>query len=95
MKAESLLHERITLGDNAFVELKVWRVPNSVPGSAHTFKYSLALIVDCECVLRYDNEAGKGDHKHVGTVEATYVFTTPERLLADFWADVKNWRGMT
>jgi hypothetical protein len=31
-------------------------------------------VVDGVCVLRYDNEAGKGDHKHIGTVETAYVF---------------------
>jgi Family of unknown function (DUF6516) len=43
-------------------------------------------------VVRYDNEAGKGDHKHSGIVEAPYVFTTPAKLLADFWFDVDQWR---
>jgi hypothetical protein len=28
----------------------------------------------------------------VGDVEAPYVFTNCETLLADFWADVENWR---
>lgn len=27
-------------------------------------KYSLARVADGACVLRYDNEAGKGDHRH-------------------------------
>ena len=44
------------------------------------------------CVLRYDNEAGKGDHRHVGDVETEYRFTTPDQLLADFWRDVDQWR---
>jgi len=44
------------------------------------------------CVLRYDNEAGKGDHRHVDATETAYAFTTPDRLLADFWKDVDNWR---
>jgi len=43
-------------------------------------------------VLRYDNEAGKGDHRHVGDVETEYRFTTPDQLLADFWRDVDQWR---
>jgi hypothetical protein len=48
----------------------------------------LALVVDDVCVLRYDNEAGKGDYKHVGTQEVPYSFTTLDRLIDDFWADV-------
>jgi hypothetical protein len=44
-------------------------------------------------VLRYDNERGKGDHRHVQGSEEPYVFTTPARLIADFWADVDKWRA--
>lgn len=63
-------------------------LPSSVPGSLHLLKYSLALIIRGVCVLRYDNEAGKGDHKHIGDVEMPYSFTTPADLIADFWRDV-------
>jgi hypothetical protein len=55
-------------------------------------KYRLALVVSGKCVLRYDNEAGKGDHRHVGPVETAYEFKSYERLLSDFWADVEAWR---
>lgn len=92
MKAELLLRERHQTADNAFVELRVWRVPHPVPGSEHEYKYALAYVVKGICVLRYDNEAGKGDHKHVGPIETGYRFTTPAQLLADFWRDVDQWR---
>ena len=42
--------------------------------------------------MRYDNEAGNGDHRHLGTIETDYAFTSAERLLADFWKDVDQWR---
>lgn len=89
MKAQQLLNERVPQGDDAFAELRVYRVLSSVPGSAHLLKYSLALIVRGVCVLRYDNEAGKGDHRHLGEVETPYSFTTPAALIADFWRDVE------
>lgn len=92
MKAELLLRERYQLDINAFAELRVWRVPHPVPGSVHKYKYSLAYVVAGECVFRYDNEAGKGDHKHRGIVETAYNFTTPAKLLADFWSEVDQWR---
>lgn len=92
MKAVPRLDERRILAENAFVELVVWKVPSPVPGSGHALKYRLALVVDGVCVLRYDNEAGKGDHKHVGESEEPYTFTTTEKLLADFWNDVDDWR---
>jgi len=93
MAAELLLRERHQLADNAFAELRVWRVPGTVRGSRHDYKYALAYVVAGVCVLRYDNEAGKGDHRHVGGREEPYHFTNPARLLADFWADVDRWRS--
>ena len=92
MKAEALAQERHLLAEDAFVEVVVWRVSRPVRDSTHELKYRLALVVAGECVLRYDNEAGKGDHRHVGNVETSYSFSTYERLLADFWADVDAWR---
>ena len=92
MAAKLLLRERHQLRADAFVELRVWRTPRPVRGSAHFFKYALAYVVAEVCVLRYDNEAGKGDHRHLGSVEEPYLFSTPERLLADFWRDVDDWR---
>ncbi len=92
MAAELLLRERHQLYDDAFAELRIWRVPSRVRGSEHDYKYSLAYVVAGECVLRYDNEAGKGDHRHRGSREERYRFTTPARLLADFWSDVDRWR---
>jgi Family of unknown function (DUF6516) len=92
MKAGLLLRERHQIGDGRFVELKVWRVPRPVRGSTHGYKYSLAYVVRGTCVVRYDNEAGKGDHRHVGGRETTYRFSTIDRLLDDFWSDVDGWR---
>lgn len=91
MKAVSLIDERRVLSEGRFVELVVWEVPAPVRGSSHRFKYRLAYVVSGVCVLRYDNEQGKGDHKHVGGRESAYAFTTPEQLYADFMADVANW----
>lgn len=92
MKAGLLIKERLPQSENSFAELLLWRVPEPVTGSSHAFKYRLAFIVDGVCVLRYDNESGKGDHKHLGAVETAYVFESPRQLLVDFWSDVKEWR---
>jgi Family of unknown function (DUF6516) len=84
MKAELLMNERHVLDARTFVEIVVWRVDRPVRGSMHRFKYRLALVADLVCVLRYDYEAGKGDHRHIGRVEKRYRFADPETLLADF-----------
>jgi len=91
MKARLLLRNRLVLTETAFVDLVVWAVPAPVPPSAHRFKYRLALVFKGECVMRYDNERGKGDHKHLGTTEIPYRFVDAETLQADFWADVATW----
>lgn len=92
MRATPILDDRYPQGDNAFVAVRVFKVPARVPGSTHNMKYSLAYVVDGVCVLRFDNESGKGDHIHRGGREALYAFTSLEQLLADFWAAVDNWR---
>lgn len=91
MKARSLVNRRIVLTPNAFAEMLLWEVPVPVRGSSHSYKYGLALVVGGVCVLRYDNEAGKGDHRHVGEEERTYHFQGVERLIADFEEDVRRW----
>ena len=92
MKAEVLLRERHVLAEDTFVEIVIWRIPRSLPGSKHHLKYRLALVVSGECVMRYDNEAGKGDHRHLGRTEAPYEFRSYEQLISDFWTDVERWR---
>jgi hypothetical protein len=87
-----LLRERFVLGEDRFAEIVIWHVPRPAPGSRHNIKYRLAFVVDELCVLRFDNEAGKGDHKHVGEIEEPYLFTSPEQLIADFWDEVTKWR---
>lgn len=34
-------------------------------------------------MVRYDNEVGKGDHRHIDEKESAYNFTTPDKLIAD------------
>jgi len=91
MKAVELISTRIPYSEFAFAELVLWRLPKPVEGSLHRFKYRLAYVVRRECVLRYDNEVGKGDHRHFGGIESAYAFTTPEQLIADFQKDIERW----
>ena len=91
MKALPLIRRRVVLAADAFVEVVVWRVREPVPPASHPFKYRLAYVVEGQCVVRYDNERGKGDHRHAGNAESVYSFTTPEQLISDFEAEVKRW----
>lgn len=90
-KARSIMKEKITLSERVFIELVVWEVPAPLRGSLHHYKYRLALISDGKCALRYDNESGKGDHKHIGAVEVSYTFQDLQTLKDDFLEDVREW----
>lgn len=91
MKAAELLRQRIVYAENKFAELVLWRLARPLAGSRHSYKYRLAYVINEICVLRYDNEDGKGDHRHWGEEESDYRFTTPEKLLADFRQDIERW----
>lgn len=54
-------------------------------GNRYRLNYSLA---DGSTLVRYDNERGKGDHKHIRNVQQAYKFTGIRQLLSDFNADV-------
>jgi hypothetical protein len=82
---------KFELGVDITAELVIWELPTPVRGSRHNFKYRLALIASGVCVLRYDNEAGKGDHRHLGDREFPYDFVDPDQLEVDFWEDVQRW----
>ena len=86
--AELLLRTR-TAHAGGVVEMVVWRVPEPVPPSDHAFKYRLVFVRAGERVVGYDNERGKGDHKHLGARETTYRFVDVDTLLVDFLRDVE------
>lgn len=92
MKAQLLIRERVVYADGSLVEMVLWRVPKPVPPSRHGFKYRLVYIVAGERVLGYDNERGKGDHRHVGGEEEPIAFTSIDDLLARFMLEVEEMR---
>ncbi len=90
MKATELLRRRIPYTEVAFAELVLWQLPAPLPGSMHSYKYRLAYVVRGVCVLRYDNESGKGDHRHFREKESRYAFDGVEKLLAAFQRDIER-----
>jgi hypothetical protein len=89
LTATLILHRKRQFDDGTISEMKLWLVPNPVRGSQHRFKYSLFYGREGERLIGYDNEAGKGDHRHYRGREEPYRFTTPEQLITDFLADVR------
>lgn len=82
--------EKLTL------EMVLWQLPRATADRPHGLKYRLYLGSGGKTLIRYDNETGKGDHRHVGVDESEqpYGFTTIEQLIADFRAEcvALGWR---
>ena len=91
MKAILLARTKELRDDGATVEVVVWELPQPLPPSQHVYKYRLFYGTATESRVRYDNERGKGDHRHLRGKEQEYVFRSVEDLLDDFERDVENW----
>jgi len=93
MKAERIIHDkRVT--ETLIVERVVWRLPQVSAERPHGLKYRLYCgTLAGECVVRYDNEAGKGDHRHYGDDEERYGFSSLTALLIDFRNDIVRLTG--
>ena len=93
MKAQRIFYDKAVLADGAIVEMTIWQLPEPSSERPHGLKYSLFFGRDGRRVVGYDNERGKGDHKHLGEVELPYRFVSVEQLVADFLADVERSNG--
>lgn len=91
MEAVLLARAKEIRDDGSIVEIVVWELPEPLPPSQHRYKYRLYFGVAGVSRVRYVNERGKGDHRHVGDREEDYLFTSVEQLLADFQSDVERW----
>ena len=79
--------------DGSIVEIVIWKLANPLSPSLHSYKYRLYYGVSGICRVRYDNERGKGDHRHYDDREEAYNFTTLEQLLADFENAINGWNN--
>ena len=77
--------------DGSIVEIVIWELADPLPPSSHRYKYRLYFGAGGISRVRYDNERGKGDHRHVGNQEFAYRFSSVEQLLRDFESDVERW----
>jgi len=91
--SSSLIHrQKSVLSDGSILELVIWSVSSPVPGSGHGYKYSLFYGQPGVRIVGYDNERGRGDHKHLDGREEAYEFRSVEALIQDFMADVAKRR---
>ena len=92
MDAVLLSRSKTVLPDGAIVEIVLWQVPEPAAGSTHRYKYRLSYGRDGRRIVGFDNERGKGDHRHLEGEERPYAFSTVAALLEDFQAEIAKRR---
>jgi len=90
MKATEYANQKIKLPDGSLVSVVIWLLPEAYTERPHGFKYRLNYCTaNGATLVRYDNEKGKGDHKHFSNgTEESYKFQDIDKLLDDFWRDI-------
>lgn len=91
MKGQLLVRAKEVRDDGSIVEVVIWSLPEPLPPCRHLFKYRLYYGLAGQDRVRYDNERGKGDHRHVNGHELSYVFESVDKLLDDFERDIDEW----
>ena len=92
MKAVRIFYDKTVLPDGAIVQMTIWQLPRSTQERPHGLKFSLFYGGPDGRIVGYDNESGKGDHKHIGEQEIACTFTSIDQLVSDFYTDVMRWR---
>ena len=93
MDAKLVYWEKFVYSDAAVREMILWHLPKEIIDRPHGFKYRLYYgLSNGICMVRYDNETGKGDHRHIRGKEEQYHFADVETLIADFLADIEEIR---
>jgi hypothetical protein len=92
-KAVLVYQDKGLLPDSAIIELEIWQLPEKPEERPHGFKYSLYYGEDGKRIIGYDNERGKGDHRHYSDREEDYVFVSVDSLINDFLQDARNHRS--
>ena len=93
MKAELIYQEKYIYVDGAVREMVLWQLPEKTSDKPHGLKYRLYYgLKDGTCLVRYDNESGKGDHKHILGREQPFQFKDVETLVADFLEEIEKAR---
>jgi hypothetical protein len=93
MRAELVQRSRRDFDDGSVLEMVIWRVPVPVKGSTHRYKYRLFYGRAGKRIVGYDNERGKGDHRHIDGIEEQVRFSTVDALVREFLDQVAKRRS--
>ena len=92
-RAKLLYRSKLVYPDGAIREMVIWLIHTPKKERRHGLKYRLYYgNSKGECLVRYDNETGKGDNRHMDGKEEQYPFTDVETLIADFQCDIDKFR---
>ena len=76
MDAVPIARAKEVRDDGSIVEIVIWELQEPLPPSTHRYKYRLYFGANGVSQVRYDNERGKGDHRHIGSEEFEYLFAS-------------------
>jgi hypothetical protein len=93
MSARLLFRDKYIYADGAIREMAIWLLLETDTERPHGLKYRLFYGYPDRCLVRYENERGKGDHRHYGGRDESYAFVSVEQLIADFRVDIERLRG--
>jgi len=91
MQAKKLAHEKYVTEQGDIIEVVIWEVPKS-HHFPHGVKYRMAYIHENKRTFGYDNERGKGHHKHLFGQEKQIEFESWEKLVKQFRNQVEKIR---
>lgn len=91
--AELIFRDKFIYSDGAIREMVIWKLPVADNERPHGLKYSLFYGYRGRRLIGYDNEKGKGDHRHYGQVEEEYHFVSVEKMMRDFESDISGLRN--
>jgi hypothetical protein len=93
MKAIRVYAKKEIYQSGLIVEAVIWQLPAATAERPHGLKYRLYCGRKGECIVRYDNESGKGDHIHYRDKEQSYSYLSLGQLVQDFFADIERLTG--
>ena len=89
MKAVLIYRKTELRADGVKLDMVIWQLPHATPDRLHGLKYRLWAGRGGATLVRYDNERGKGDHRHTAAGERPYVWRGMVALGGGFLNDVE------
>jgi hypothetical protein len=87
-----VFYHKETRGD-VILEMVIWQLPEKSTDRPHGLRYRFFCGSAEACLVRYDNETGKGEHRHYGDPEQVYLSESIERLVEGFRNDYARLSG--